>query len=58
MQRRGKLEKNEAGIENDEEIQEGLQHLKKTDSIFVIDGGAILGGVVWNTTETYGEIFR
>ena len=57
MQRRRKLEKNEAGIENDEEIQEGLQHLKKTDSIFV-DGGAILGGVVWNTTETYGEIFR
>ena len=49
-------ESDEAKIENDEEIQEGLQYLKETDSIFVIDGGALLHRVVWNTAGSYGEI--
>ena len=48
-------ESDEAEIQNDEEIQ-GLQHFKKTDSIFAIDGGALLHRVVWNTAQSYGEI--
>ena len=50
-------ESNEAEIQNDEEIQ-GLQHLKETDSIFVIDRDALLHRVVWNTARSYGEILR
>ena len=47
-----------AEIENDEEIQEGLQHLKEIDSIFVIDGNALLHRVVWYIAGSYGEILR
>ena len=49
-------ESDEAEIENNEETQEGLQHLKETGSIFGIDGGALLHRVVWNTAGSYGEI--
>ena len=51
-------ESNEAEIENDEEIREGLQHLKEIDSIFVIDGGALLHRVVCYTAGSYGKILR
>ena len=51
-------ESDEAEIENNEETQEGLQHLKETGSIFGIDGGALLHRVVWNTAGSYGEILR
>ena len=46
----------EEGIENNEEVQEGLQQLKESNSTFVIDGGASLHHVVWNTAGSYGEI--
>ena len=39
-------ESDEARMENDKKIQEGLQHLKETDNIFVINGGALLHRVV------------
>ena len=51
-------ESDEAEIENDEEIQEGFQHLKETDNIFVTDGGALLLRAVWKTAGSYREILR